>query len=699
LGSLNAQDLYKFNQVLSSGEIPSVFNESATFTYKNDRKKNKDKSLNKDFFLETRFFMNDLLLSGNVLFGDELTTYVNEVAKNILKSDVGLYEKLQFYVLKSTSVNAFSTDQGIVFVTTGLLSKLNTEAELAFILSHEVAHYTKKHVRKGFVHNHNYSKTDESKIRMQSVYSRSNEFEADKCGIDLMLKSKYDISQINSVFDVLAGSHLPFDDIPLDKEFFNSTFLKLPISMFSDSINEIVLDYDAADSLSSHPNLSSRIIESEKYIGDKFSKGNSNFLISEARFIKIKNLACFENINLKLTQKKYPEAIYDIYVLQKQYPNNYFLKFTLLKGLYGVLKYKAIKNYRNISPKLDQVEGNSYVLHDFLRNISLEELTVLVLRKATDLRNEYHTVHIQKYLDDVTKEFGSLYKSKLSEFSSTEYSTKQALVNKPTFNIVDSIAVVQNSEISPFKKRNLIAKLEKLNVKYSVKGNYREVYHYYAIPDLITNTSFLNTVNNSDLNKSRTNGGKPISHGIVFNPTYYKKIHRKNKKIKEEEQEMKFNLTYKRAIRGLHYNLLDVKGLDNVDSYNNISLLNNYLFEFYGDRSIKMINSSNSRLEILKSEFNTNHLILSNVVVEQKKVSDMQGLSILFVITAPIGLTDLALSKRHIWIENTVIDLNNDVFIRVNERTSKVWSAKRKDDYIKVLLDKSITNLQKGKGL
>jgi predicted Zn-dependent protease len=107
--------------------------------------------LDKKFFESTRYAIDELLLSGQILFNEELSVYLNKVAKYTLSGEKELLNQLRFYVLKSTEVNAYSTDQGIIFFTTGLLAQLENEAQLAYIIAHEASHFILKHVREGYV--------------------------------------------------------------------------------------------------------------------------------------------------------------------------------------------------------------------------------------------------------------------------------------------------------------------------------------------------------------------------------------------------------------------------------------------------------------------------------------------------------------------------------------------------------------------
>ena len=148
------QDFNSFKTLRSEGKIPDDFSRLTVEKIQED-KGNTDRSLSKaqeKIFLEgIHYGIDQLLNSGMVIYGDEISNYVSDVADKLLKKKfASLRGKLRFYTIKSNASNALSTDQGIVFVTTGLLSQLTSEAQLAFILAHEIAHYQEKHVVESF---------------------------------------------------------------------------------------------------------------------------------------------------------------------------------------------------------------------------------------------------------------------------------------------------------------------------------------------------------------------------------------------------------------------------------------------------------------------------------------------------------------------------------------------------------------------
>ncbi len=76
---------------------------------------------------------------------EKLSRYVSLVGKNVAR--VSGRPKIPYYfaILNSREPNAFAAPGGYIFVTLGLILKLNNEAQLAGVLGHEIAHVVKKH--------------------------------------------------------------------------------------------------------------------------------------------------------------------------------------------------------------------------------------------------------------------------------------------------------------------------------------------------------------------------------------------------------------------------------------------------------------------------------------------------------------------------------------------------------------------------
>jgi peptidase M48-like protein len=75
---------------------------------------------------------------------NQLHKYLNVVGKNLASRSTRPTLQWTFGVLDSEVVNAVSAPGGYVFVSRGLLKRVSNEAALAGILSHEIAHVTRK---------------------------------------------------------------------------------------------------------------------------------------------------------------------------------------------------------------------------------------------------------------------------------------------------------------------------------------------------------------------------------------------------------------------------------------------------------------------------------------------------------------------------------------------------------------------------
>jgi hypothetical protein len=75
---------------------------------------------------------------------NRLAKYLNVVGKNLAARSSRPTLQWTFGVLDASTVNAISAPGGYVFVTRGLLQRVDSEAALAGVLSHEIAHVTHK---------------------------------------------------------------------------------------------------------------------------------------------------------------------------------------------------------------------------------------------------------------------------------------------------------------------------------------------------------------------------------------------------------------------------------------------------------------------------------------------------------------------------------------------------------------------------
>lgn len=79
---------------------------------------------------------------------EKLQQYVSLVGHTVAQYSARPTLEWHFAVIETPIVNAFSCPGGFIFVTTGAMNVMQSEAELAALLGHEIAHATQKHILK-----------------------------------------------------------------------------------------------------------------------------------------------------------------------------------------------------------------------------------------------------------------------------------------------------------------------------------------------------------------------------------------------------------------------------------------------------------------------------------------------------------------------------------------------------------------------
>lgn len=489
----------QFETLLSKGAIPIDFSSSTQEKIEKDIKEStRDLSKKKQaIFVKGIHERIDLLLhSGNVVYGDEVSLYVEKIAGILLKNEPELKAKLRFYTLKSNETNAFSTDQGIVFVTTGLIAQLASEAQLAYVLSHEIAHYTEKHVVETF--DWKTTRTNRyNSIEKLSSYSKENELEADRVAIKMYHAAGYSEEELISTFDVLMYSYLPFDEIPVPFDYFNTPKLYVPQSIFNSKTFPITAVEDYDDEKSSHPNIKKRKEAVEEQKGKYSNWGNKNFLLNKSDFVEIRNIARFESIRTAIIDNDFYGALYTIFILQRDFPQSTYLKQMKALAWLSIAQFTEANRISEVAYESDELEGESARLFATLAKLSNKARYTIALRYIYDLKKE-----------DPNNKFISECYNRLLHVLAKEKSFKLEEYAKNTFQ--EAIALKSKPAEKEEKKE------EEINSKYKRIKSKKEHdassevdsldYYFYGIPDIIADSIFTDKLTNyiSDLREKET---------------------------------------------------------------------------------------------------------------------------------------------------------------------------------------------------
>ena len=90
--------------------------------------------------------MHEKILETTPIYQDEaLQAYVEAIGKKVAATSDRPELDYHFTIIDSPDINAFALPGGYVYINRGLISYLNSEAQLAAVLAHEVAHVTARH--------------------------------------------------------------------------------------------------------------------------------------------------------------------------------------------------------------------------------------------------------------------------------------------------------------------------------------------------------------------------------------------------------------------------------------------------------------------------------------------------------------------------------------------------------------------------
>ncbi|OGQ82464.1 MAG: hypothetical protein A3F90_08730 [Deltaproteobacteria bacterium RIFCSPLOWO2_12_FULL_60_19] len=178
--------------------------------------------------------------SGQIYQAAALTAYVNEVAAKITPEPLkqkGL--SFQIKIIKNPLLNAFAFPHGVIYIHTGMLARMENEAQLAAILGHEMNHVVRRHMVQQIRAVQNAAGTLSAlqvvllplgavgsigqllgavgAVAAVSGYSKAAEEESDREGLAWMVAAGYDPREAPKLFDYLKRD---IEELKKDEPFF-----------------------------------------------------------------------------------------------------------------------------------------------------------------------------------------------------------------------------------------------------------------------------------------------------------------------------------------------------------------------------------------------------------------------------------------------------------------------------------------------
>ncbi|MGV6827473.1 MAG: M48 family metalloprotease [bacterium] len=160
--------------------------------------------------------------------------YISRLGKNLVSHSEGQGSHFEFFLIDDPSINAFAGPYGYIGVNTGLITTTDSESELAAVLAHEISHVTQRHLFRAWHASESMSFAQaaiilaaialgaaaggEAALAAASVgqaavaqgqinFTRANEKEADRIGIQILADSGFEPRAMPSFFSRMGRAN------------------------------------------------------------------------------------------------------------------------------------------------------------------------------------------------------------------------------------------------------------------------------------------------------------------------------------------------------------------------------------------------------------------------------------------------------------------------------------------------------------
>jgi|GEM_PF-2338832 len=340
---------------------------------------------------------------GSLSTENPLASYLQGIVDRIASANSLESNYYKVFLSVDDIPNAANYGEGVIVFNLGLLSRLNSEGEIAFILAHEMSHDLKDHVFSGIQKKVIAIESDDYKMQAKEIekkaynqraaliqlyrtytsefneHGRANELEADSLGLILAQKAGFKVEDALSAMAILDVSD-QFPALQLDYAgYFN--FRSFPFDekwlehKKTQNLGGNLDDYIFPDSLKTHPSCKARdsalriIGHAENY---QFDSMQAPLYFSLYEMVQAEQISFY-----RITGQFAKMLYYSLWQSQVNPKNSYFSN-CIGAALYGVYSAQYAHRFSQAVPFPNQKMEPAYAeLVGFLHKLNLSNLEQL----------------------------------------------------------------------------------------------------------------------------------------------------------------------------------------------------------------------------------------------------------------------------------------------------------------------------------
>ena len=177
-------------------------------------------------------FMRQVRQQIKIIQDPEIESYIQSIGYQLVAHSDTNTQPFTFFIVDDPLINAFAAPGGVIGIHSGVILNSRNESELAAVMAHEIAHVTQRHMARTFEEAGKFSLPvaaamigaillgtqnpeagsaalaiiSGASIQHQINFTRANEEESDRVGMQLLARSNYDPQGMPSFFERLQQS-------------------------------------------------------------------------------------------------------------------------------------------------------------------------------------------------------------------------------------------------------------------------------------------------------------------------------------------------------------------------------------------------------------------------------------------------------------------------------------------------------------